>query len=182
MKKRSYFLFGLILCIGIGIGYILFHQEPAIYRADVYFSPEGQVGKRIVSAINETKETLDIAIFDFTASEIQAALEQAKKKGVKIRIIADSRQAKGSHSVVEAMKQEGFDIKITHGKQRGIMHNKFAVFDGRIVVTGSYNWTSNAENYNYENAIFLTDPKVIKTYQNEFSEIWNFVPKNSKKE
>jgi len=95
---------------------------------------------------------------------------------VKIRIIADSRQAKGANSKIPMLVQYKFNIKITHGKGRGIMHNKFAIFDGKLTVTGSYNWTNNAELYNYENAVFITDPNAIMQYQKEFNKIWDFGP------
>ena len=62
------------------------------------------------------------------------------------------------------------------------MHNKVAIFDGMLMVTGSYNWTNNAERFNYENAIFITDPNVIKQYQKEFDRIWSAAPNVAKNE
>ena len=56
------------------------------------------------------------------------------------------------------------------------MHNKFAIFDGKLMVTGSYNWTNNAEHFNYENAVFITDTNVIKEYQKDFDDIWRMAP------
>ena len=56
------------------------------------------------------------------------------------------------------------------------MHNKFAIFDGKLMVTGSYNWTNNAEHFNYENAVFITDPNVIMQYQKDFDNIWQNAP------
>ena len=103
-------------------------------------------------------------------------MEKAQKRGVKIRIIADSRQAKGAYSAITELAREQVDIKITHGEGRGIMHNKFAIFDGKLMVTGSYNWTNNAEHYNYENAIFITDPNVIRQYQKDFDSMWGNAP------
>lgn len=52
------------------------------------------------------------------------------------------------------------------------MHHKFAVFDGRLVATGSYNWTNAAENMNYENVILLADPDVVERYAQEFRRLW----------
>ena len=95
---------------------------------------------------------------------------------MKIRIIADSRQAKGAYSAITELAREQVDIKITHGEGRGIMHNKFAIFDGKLMVTGSYNWTNNAEHYNYENAIFITDPNVIRQYRMEFENMRRNAP------
>ena len=55
---------------------------------------------------------------------------------------------------------------------RSIMHNKFAVFDGKMVETGSFNWTTSADRYNFENALFISDPAVAARYESEFERIW----------
>lgn len=166
-----------IFAFGIAIGIaITYHPvssvPPAIYKTEVYFSPNGGIGSHIIKAINDSKVSIDLAIFDITSQDIRSSLENAKKRGVKIRIIADSRQAKGAHSVIEHLMGEGFDVKIRHGEGRGIMHNKFAIIDSKLLITGSYNWTYSAERFNYENAIFIIDPNVIKEYQREFNKIW----------
>jgi len=147
--------------------------KPPSYQSEVYFSPEGHTQDRIIKEIDTSNSTIDLAIYSFTAQEIKSAFKRAKKRGVKIRIIADSTQAKGVHSVVQELIDEGFNVKIIHGKERGIMHNKFAIFDRRLLFTGSYNWTANAEHFNYENAVFLSDLGIISQYQKEFDKIWN---------
>jgi phosphatidylserine/phosphatidylglycerophosphate/cardiolipin synthase-like enzyme len=162
------FLFCVIIA-GCG-GYI--RTEPDPHHAEVYFSPEGHTQDRIIKEIDASNSTIDLAIYSITTQEIKSAFERAKQRGVKIRIIADSIQAKGSHSVVQVLIDEGFNIKIAHGKGRGIMHNKFAIFDNRLLFTGSYNWTTNAEYSNYENAIFISEPETINQYQKEFDKIW----------
>ena len=166
-----------MFAIGVGLGVALTYHPapsipPALYKAETYFSPNGGVASNIIKAINNTKSSIDLAIFDLTSNDIASVLEQAQKRGVKIRIIADSRQAKGAYSAITELAREQVDIKITHGEGRGIMHNKFAIFDSKSMVTGSYNWTNNAERFNYENAIFITDPNVIGAYQKEFDSIW----------
>jgi phosphatidylserine/phosphatidylglycerophosphate/cardiolipin synthase-like enzyme len=173
MKRHSYIVFIPLFCAIIAgcCGYT--KTEPAPYHTEAYFSPEGHIQDRIIKAIDSSNSSIDLAIFDFTSQEIKAAFERAKQRGVKIRIIADSRQAKGKHSVIQALIDEGFNVKITHGKERGIMHNKFAIFDKVLLFTGSYNWTANAEHFNYENAIFLSDSETISQYQKEFDSIWN---------
>lgn len=53
------------------------------------------------------------------------------------------------------------------------MHNKFAVFDGKLAVTGSFNWTTSADDYNFENALFLSDPAIVARIEEEFERIWS---------
>jgi len=39
----------------------------------------------------------------------------------------------------------------------GYMHNKIAIIDGRILFTGSYNWSKSAEERNQENLLEFID-------------------------
>ena len=172
MRRYLRLLLIILLCVS-AVGCSNKVQEtPNTYHTEIYFSPDGNAASRIIKAIDVSTSTIDLAIFDLTSQDIKQAFDRAKNKGVKIRIIADSRQAKGAHSVIQSLLDEGFDIRIRHGKGRGIMHNKFAIFDGKLMVTGSYNWTESAEHYNYENSIFISDPETIKKYQQEFDKIW----------
>ncbi len=54
------------------------------------------------------------------------------------------------------------------------MHDKFAVFDHQEAITGSYNWTNNAEHNNWENALFLNDKNTVDEYEKEFKKILGF--------
>ena len=171
VKKYSKLIFTILLCVII-CGCTQKPQDKALYPIEAYFSPDGGVARRIIKAIDISTSSIDLAIFDLTSRDIKLALERAKQRGVKIRIAADSRQAKGAHSVIQTLISEGFNVRIVHGIGRGIMHNKFAVFDSKLLVTGSYNWTNNAEHYNYENAVFISDPVTIKQYQGDFDKIY----------
>ena len=175
MITKKYLHIVFIISLSIVIGGCGGHTQvkPSPYQLEVYFSPEEHTQDRIIKEIDASISTIDLAIYSFTAQEIKSAFERAKQRGVKIRIIADSMQAKGVHSVVQMLIDEGFDVKIARGKSRGIMHNKFAIFDKKLLFMGSYNWTKNAEHFNYENAIFISNPLTIKQYQEEFDKIWD---------
>ena len=173
MKRYLRLLLIILLCISpLGCSNKV-QETPNTYHTEIYFSPDGDTAQRIIKAIDSSVSTIDLCIFDFTSKEIKEAFERAKSRGVKIRIVADSRQARGVNSVVQTLIDEGFNVKIRHGKGRGIMHNKFAIFDKKLLETGSYNWTYSAEHYNCENAIFISDPETIKRYQEEFDGIYS---------
>lgn len=173
MIKRCFQAIAISACV-ILAGCGGYHQlRPGVPQAEVYFSPEGRIDERIIKAIDDSGSSIDLAIFDFTSQEIKSAFYRAKKRGVRIRIVADSRQAKGIHSVVQSLVDEGVAVRIVHGKGRGVMHDKFAIFDDKLLFTGSYNWTANAEHFNYENVIFISDPETIARYQEEFDKLWN---------
>ncbi len=139
-----------------------------------YFSDSDRVAERVLAAINRTKKTLDVAIYDLTHPDITAAIESAHRRGVEVRIVADQRQSHEPHSEIPYLISRGVPVRLSRGYKgnRSIMHNKFAVFDGRTAVTGSFNWTTSADSYNFENALFVSDPAIVARFQAEFERIW----------
>ncbi len=137
----------------------------------VFFSPKGQCESRIVTSINHTKKSLDVAMYSLNNDRILTALENAKKRGVQIRILLDRMQARGNKDTTKLLKKSGFDFRVqSHSK---IQHNKFAIFDNSAVETGSFNWTTPAQNSNEENCLFLDDPNVVKSYKDRFNDyLW----------
>jgi len=57
---------------------------------------------------------------------------------------------------------------IRRGSRGGLMHDKFCVIDNQIVITGSYNWTDNAEFKNDENVTVQRDPSQATLYSEEY--------------
>ena len=108
-----------------------------------------------------------------TTGDIAQALAGAQKRGVKIRVLRDKSQSANKHDENHFLKTQGVDVEIRTGKGRGIMHHKFAIFDEKEILTGSYNWTQNAEKFNYENAIFTDEIPVVTAFEKEFKKLWD---------
>lgn len=135
------------------------------------FSPGG-VTAHLVRAIDASRKTIDVANFSFTNEELRDALLRAKERGVKVRIVFDAQQYRYL-SEMGWFAEQGFDVLISAGKggDKGVMHNKFAVFDGTLVEAGSFNWTRNGERNNYENAMFLDAPDDAAAFAAYFERI-----------
>jgi hypothetical protein len=142
--------------------------------AAALFSPNGGVRERIITEIEKAQSTLDIAIYSFTADEIRDALIRARNRGVQVRILADTGQAdnQGQGGEIPTLQSLGFNVKLLAGLQNGIMHDKYMIIDGRLLVTGSYNWSVSAESYNFENAVFIQGSALVQAYIEEFNRMW----------
>ncbi|MBI5368920.1 MAG: phospholipase D family protein [Planctomycetes bacterium] len=138
---------------------------------DVYFSPKGGTRDRLLKEFNLCKTSIDICVYDISSGLLAGAIKDAKGRGRKIRVITDSRMAGGDGSEVEFLKKNGIEVTVAGGWGKS-MHNKFAVFDGGLVVTGSYNWSDGAEEGNRENAIFIKDAETVGKYREEFEKLW----------
>jgi phosphatidylserine/phosphatidylglycerophosphate/cardiolipin synthase-like enzyme len=66
-----------------------------------------------------------------------------------------------------------------------MMHNKFAICDGSYrgkfaVLTGSFNWTENADKSNAENFVIVRHKPTVDKFREEFARIWALnAPKGS---
>ena len=52
------------------------------------------------------------------------------------------------------------------------MHNKYVVIDKKLVITGSFNWTKQAVNKNFENVLVLEDEAIALKYYQDFTKLW----------
>ena len=172
-KKNYIYIIALILILGLGI-FLIYYLEarggsdrtPDISAS---FSPGGGISKQIIKEINNSKLSIDIAMYSFTKSDIAQALVNARKRGVIVRIIMDDGRSKTGNSKFRYFLSNNVNQKLVEPT----MHNKFAVIDGKLLITGSYNWTNSAEKRNFENILFIRNsPEVIKKYEEQFEGLW----------
>ncbi|MDE2028892.1 MAG: phospholipase D family protein [Candidatus Omnitrophica bacterium] len=135
-----------------------------------FFSPEGGCLKTVLDGINKSQKSIDVAMFYFTSKAIAQALVAAKGREVKIRIILDKNQEQETFSKSRYLIKKGIEVRYYQGE--GLMHNKFAVIDGRLLITGSFNWTPTADWQNEENMIVIVNNEVVKKYQQRFAVLW----------
>ncbi len=51
-------------------------------------------------------------------------------------------------------------------------HQKYAVLDARLVVTGSYNWTVQGDIANHENLVILRHEPTARAFLEDFEKTW----------
>jgi len=137
----------------------------------VYFSPNGGCQQAVISEIRKAAQTIDIAMYYLSSRDIAQALVRASQKGVVIRVVLDQGQEIEAASKSGYLIKHGFNIRYHLGF--GLMHNKFAIFDGKSLITGSFNWTLTAQERNEENLLIITDEKTIEKYKERFEYLWN---------
>ena len=166
-------LFTMLMSLSIGILTVLFAPDTIYARTEVLFSPRGSIKDAIIQNITSSRGTIDVTAFTFTSGDIAEALYQAKERGVEVRVIIDQTQDAKSYPVLRFLKEEGLDLQFLKGNVGGSMNNAFAIFDDKLLVTGSYTWTEYAEKFNYENAIFIDESDVVEKYKNEFEALYD---------
>lgn len=138
-----------------------------------YFSPRGGCTKTLIKEIDSAKHDIDAAIYSFTSRRIAKAFIRAYKRGVRVRVIIDRSTAKSKRCMAPLLERAGIPVKFKRGTGGGLMHNKFAVIDGKTVITGSFNWTVSAEKRNDENLVVIRgDIPLVQRYQKVFEKLW----------
>ncbi|HMB66466.1 MAG TPA: phospholipase D-like domain-containing protein [Candidatus Bathyarchaeia archaeon] len=118
-------------------------------------------------------EIIEIAAYAFTNENIAQALIDAIKRGVKVSLVMDRSQTKGSQaSLHDELEKAGTIIRLI-SPPGGIMHDKFIIVDGKNVEWGSYNYTGRAEDANFENATFVSNTNLAQQYHTDFATIYN---------
>jgi len=156
---------GVLLLLGLG-------APTAASPAEVHFTPDGGIRRQLIGAIRDSRQWIDVAVFQITSTELARALAAAKDRGVRVRILTDQEKARADGPAMRILRAAGLSVRALGVLDQSLMHHKFAVFDDRLVATGSYNWTQAAERANYENLVLLDDPKVVARFTEEFQRLW----------
>lgn len=146
-------------------------------KVTAYFCPQDACADKLITQIDGAQKTLHIAIYSFTHDEIADAVIKAKERGVEVKVIFDYDQSNNSSSDDEKLSDAG--VNITRRKSPGYMHNKFAIIDGRIVSTGSFNYSQNADTRNEENLVFISDAGVADRFERDFNLLWDLATEDS---
>jgi mitochondrial cardiolipin hydrolase len=145
-------------------------SSPAVNVADVRFSPEHDCAGRIVQLFDNVKEAADVCVFTITDNRISDAMARAHRRGVNLRVITDNDKLFDEGSDIERLSGAGIPVRVDNTEYH--MHHKFAIFDGTLLLNGSYNWTRSAALYNEENYILAGDPRLIRLFAELFNALW----------
>jgi phosphatidylserine/phosphatidylglycerophosphate/cardiolipin synthase-like enzyme len=138
-------------------------QPPtALPPIQVWFSPKGGCTEAVVRELSAAKASVLVQAYSFTSTPIAKALLEAHKRGVKVEVILDKSQRTEKYSEADFLVNVGIPTRID--AQHAIAHNKIIVIDGATVITGSFNFTKNAEESNAENLLVIRSPELAAKY------------------
>jgi phosphatidylserine/phosphatidylglycerophosphate/cardiolipin synthase-like enzyme len=129
----------------------------------VYFSPKGGCQEAIVQQIKRARKEILVQAYSFTADPITYGLVEAKKRGVHVELLLDRSNEADSYSDLHILTDNQVPLLID--AKHAIAHNKIILIDRKVVVTGSFNFTNQAEHENAENLLILTHHgELVKHY------------------
>ena len=151
---------------------LVLQGSPVIAETEAFFSPEEVIKESILKELDSATSTIDLAIHEITSLDMAQALVKAKQRSVKVRIVADSKQAKLRNSQINYLIHQGIPVKVLGGKEKGVMNHRFAVFDGKRVLIGTFDWSGTSTQWNYETILIIDESEVVAIFQKEFEKLW----------
>ncbi len=145
-------------------------KPPAAVEDDiaVFFSPGGGGMAELINEINHAQKSIDIMAYVITTHEIADPLAAAMKRGVQVRVIMDASNAGGLFSDKEIFAYN--PVPIWMDDKHKEFHHKVMLIDGKVLITGSFNFTTQAEDTNGENLLIIRNhPKLYGAYQAQFN-------------
>jgi phosphatidylserine/phosphatidylglycerophosphate/cardiolipin synthase-like enzyme len=132
-------------------------------EVQAHFSPKGGCQEAIVAVLQRARREIFVQAYSFTADPITLALVEAKKRGVHVEVILDRSNEEDAHSDLHILAENQVSLLID--AKHAIAHNKIMIIDRRTIVTGSFNFTNQAEHENAENLLILTHhPELVTRY------------------
>jgi phosphatidylserine/phosphatidylglycerophosphate/cardiolipin synthase-like enzyme len=119
----------------------------------VHFSPHGGCTDIIVSELKQARHEVLVLAYSFTSRPIAQALVDAKLRGARVEIVLDHSNEAETHTELPFLIEQGLAPLID--PHHAIAHSKVMVLDGHTVLTGSFNFTNQAEHENAENLVIL---------------------------
>ena len=137
------------------------------------------------------KHSVDLSLFVFSAQELADLLAALRQRQVRIRLLADPGFA--SRSFSEVLDLLGIALpdhrcrlesanrpwplpleavgtpRLAGGDK---LHHKFAILDGRRVLSGSFNWSPAAAHQNDETLLLIDSPQLARHFEAEMDRLW----------
>ncbi len=172
--------------INIGEGKVAVHFAPTSQR----LSWRNSVNASIDRTLNQGRKSIDFALFVFSEQVLVDSLETRKEAGVEIRGLIDANFAYRSYSAALDMmgmalaenckyqagnrpwKNPIFTVGVPALPSGDRLHHKFAVIDDKIIITGSHNWSNNANHANDETLLIVENKTVASHFQREFERLY----------
>ncbi|WP_229414249.1 MULTISPECIES: phospholipase D-like domain-containing protein [Moorena] len=144
----------------------------------------------IAQILPQARETIHIALFVFSEQRLTNVLEESHQQGVQLKALIEPSFAFRYYSegldmmgVAVAHKcqyesgnrpwrQPIATVGVPQLPEGDVLHHKFAILDGKTVITGSHNWSKAANTRNDETLLVIHSPMVAAHFEREFQRLY----------
>ena len=145
-------------------------SDTAPVVSSAYFSPGDSCLRRLGDLMRGCRNRLDICVFTIADDRLTDAILDCHARGVQVRIVSDNDKQHDSGSDIARLRDNNVPVRLDDTPAH--MHHKFALFDGRVLANGSFNWTRSATRDNDENLVVSDDANLVRVFGLQFEKLW----------
>lgn len=135
-------------------------------KVQAYFAPEDHAMDRLVELVKGARKSIRFIAFAYTSDSLYQAMVERMHAGVTVEGIFESRHAGWADIKIGPLHAEGANVRFDRNPDA--LHHKVVIIDDAIVVSGSFNFSDNADSQNDENMIVVQSRAVARTFKREF--------------
>jgi len=139
--------------------------------AVIFTSEDPALEQAIVPIVKSAKKSIRFLAFSFTDYPLADAMSQRAKAGVDVAGVFEKVGSETEASELRTLMCR--KVPVRQDGNPSFLHDKVIVVDEHIVITGSLNFSTNAEESNDENVIIIDNADIARLYMQEFDRVWN---------
>jgi phosphatidylserine/phosphatidylglycerophosphate/cardiolipin synthase-like enzyme len=137
----------------------------------IFTSEDPAIAESIIPVVNTATKNIRFLAFSFTDFPLAEAMIQRARSGVDVAGVFE--KVGSDTDAAELTTLHCASIPVRRDGNGSFMHNKVIIVDERYVITGSLNFSTNAEESNDENVIIIDNPDIAKLYMQDFERVWS---------
>ena len=165
MGTATRVLFGLMMC-----------ALPLGAQTDAHlYSPGTNLERSELAQLETATRSIDLAMYSSTDRELAEELAALAHKGVRIRVYQDREQfsqemQSGGLTTTSILLAAGIEVRVKGA--RDLMHLKSYAVDGRLLRSGSANWSPTGLKRQDNDVLHETSPEAVERFGRKFEEMW----------
>jgi phosphatidylserine/phosphatidylglycerophosphate/cardiolipin synthase-like enzyme len=135
------------------------------------FAPEDECGLQIAELLFTAENSIHFMAFSFTHDDMGEVIRERADEGVLVRGVFEIRSSETDYSEFYDMLKDHLDVYQDGNPY--VMHHKVFIIDESIVIMGSFNFSTNADESNDENILIIHNTDIADEYMKEFDRVYD---------
>jgi hypothetical protein len=121
--------------------------------------------------LRAAKQSVDVAVHEFTDREFADCLIQAHRGGIRVRLYLDKAQMVRRVKSRTALGESGIAIRFS--SEPGAIGENFCIIDGVKVISRFPDWLSEPDQQQRGHVGISNEREIAQAYEKRFQDLWN---------
>ena len=139
------------------------------------YAPGTNLERSELVQLETATRSIDVAMYSFTDRELAEELAALARRGIRIRVYRDREQfsqemQSGGATTTSILLAAGIEVRVKGA--RDLMHLKSYAVDGRLLRSGSANWSPTGLKRQDNDVLYESSPEAVERFARKFEEMW----------